>query len=53
MYVYVDRDVSRTLERVKILRAMKETQGRWQYHVNVCIESVISLEQYEDSKKLI
>jgi hypothetical protein len=58
MYVYVDRDVSRqdlgTCENPE--EAMKETQRALAIlsgHVNVGIESVMSLEQYEDSKKLI
>jgi hypothetical protein len=54
MYVYVDRDVSRQdLERENPEEAMKETQRALAIlsgHVNVGIESVMSLEQYEDSK---
>jgi hypothetical protein len=45
----------KTLERVKIEEAMKETQRALAIlsgHVNVGIESVMSLEQYEDSKKI-
>jgi hypothetical protein len=58
MYVYVDRDVSQqdlgTCDNPE--EAMKETQRALAIlsgHVNVGIESVMSLEQYEDSKKLI
>jgi hypothetical protein len=54
MYVYVDRDVSRQLGTCENPEeAMKETQRALAIlsgHVNVGIESVMSLEQYEDSK---